>query len=562
MPVAINGDGTITGLNSGGLPDGSVTNDDLAGAIASAKITDLDAAKLTGTIHVDRLTNAPATDLSQLEMNQALLAFKIAASNQLAKFSMVDQVIDEYQDATGIDAGASTNESAQGATTAKYYEGGSSASITATGGSITTDGTDTIHTFTSSGNFVTNTAITIDYLVIAGGGGGGASIAGGGGAGGLRNSYNSETSGGGGSSETAISATASTYTVTVGDGGAGGVTSAVGTSGSASSLVGTNANITTVGGGGGGHHVTGASGTAGTSGGSGGGSPAAVLNGPAGTTNQGYAGGDGAANFASNHGNYSPAGGGGAGAVGGQPANINATDPSGFGGNGIQSSISGTSYYYAAGGGGGGYSTNHIAGNGGLGGGGGGGAGAGATAGTGGTGGTADGGSGGAAGASSVAGAGGVNTGSGGGGGGPHGTGTGGAGGKGIVIIRRPTSLVVTGTNLTLQSVATTADSAPTTGDLVVLIDDGGSGTSAVQTNIKGFISRNGNFATLDTDHKQVTFVDQGTWGTTKQKILVARNVDLSGITTGTSMKYKLTTHSQSAGTMETRIHATSLAWA
>ena len=94
------------------------------------------------------------------------------------------------------------------------------------------------------------------------------------------------------------------------------------------------------------------------------------------------------------------------------------------------------------------------------------------------------------------------------------------------------------------------------------LIDDGGSGTSAVQTNIKGFISRNGNFATLDTDHKQVTFVDEGTWGTTKQKILVARNVDLSGITTGTSMKYRLTTHSQSAGTMETRVHATSLAWA
>jgi hypothetical protein len=42
---------------------------------------------------------------------------------------------------------------------------------------------------------------------------------------------------------------------------------------------------------------------------------------------------------------------------------------------------------------------------------------------------------------------------------------------------------------------------------------------------------------------------------------LVARQVDISGITSGTSMKYKLTTHNQSAGSKETRIHATSLAW-
>jgi hypothetical protein len=104
---------------------------------------------------------------------------------------------------------------------------------------------------------------------------------------------------------------------------------------------------------------------------------------------------------------------------------------------------------------------------------------------------------------------------------------------------------------------------------LVVLIDDGGSGTSAVHTNIKGYISVNGSFSSLDTgsggDHKQAIFTDEGAWGTAKQRILVSRNVDISNLTTGSApfqMKYRLSTHSQSAGTMETRIHATSLAWA
>jgi len=39
MSVAINGSGTITGISAGGLPDGSITNDDLAGSIADAKLS-------------------------------------------------------------------------------------------------------------------------------------------------------------------------------------------------------------------------------------------------------------------------------------------------------------------------------------------------------------------------------------------------------------------------------------------------------------------------------------------------------------------------------------------
>ena len=39
MSITINGSGTITGISAGGLPDGSITNDDLAGSIDDAKLS-------------------------------------------------------------------------------------------------------------------------------------------------------------------------------------------------------------------------------------------------------------------------------------------------------------------------------------------------------------------------------------------------------------------------------------------------------------------------------------------------------------------------------------------
>jgi len=39
MSVTIDGSGTITGISVGGLPDGSITNDDLAGSITDAKLS-------------------------------------------------------------------------------------------------------------------------------------------------------------------------------------------------------------------------------------------------------------------------------------------------------------------------------------------------------------------------------------------------------------------------------------------------------------------------------------------------------------------------------------------
>ena len=52
-----------------------------------------------------------------------------------------------------------------------------------TGGAQTVDGTNAVHTFTSSGTFDPTHGIDVEWLVVAGGGSGGQYIAGGGGAG-------------------------------------------------------------------------------------------------------------------------------------------------------------------------------------------------------------------------------------------------------------------------------------------------------------------------------------------------------------------------------------------
>ena len=51
MPVTINGDGSITGLSVGGLPNGSVNADTIAAnAVTDAKISAMAASKLTGAL--------------------------------------------------------------------------------------------------------------------------------------------------------------------------------------------------------------------------------------------------------------------------------------------------------------------------------------------------------------------------------------------------------------------------------------------------------------------------------------------------------------------------------
>jgi len=238
--------------------------------------------------------------------------------------------------------------------------------------------------------WTSGSAVTADFLVIAGGAGGGNDVAGGGGAGGYRCSVTGEFSGGGASAEGKLSLVPTqSYTVTVGGGGAGAVdNTGNGTNGTNSVF----STITSTGGGGGGSNT----GNPANNGGSGGGAGGNTTGGT-GTANQGFAGGSSSAGDR-------PGGGGGAGAVGG----AGSSGTIGNGGAGVSSSIDGTSTG-RAGGGAGGYS-NVLA-----------------------TGGTATDGGGGSS--STVGLDGTANKGGGGGGGGQNGTRDGGKGGSGIVII-------------------------------------------------------------------------------------------------------------------------------
>ena len=201
------------------------------------------------------------------------------------------------------------------------------------GGTKTTSGGYTYHTFTSSGTFANTIAsLSIECLVVAGGGGGGSGDDGGGGGAGA---------GAGGLIDTSATLSTGNYTVTVGGGGQGGNRggSQAGANGSNSSF---NSN-TAIGGGrgiddGGGNY------TNGIAGGSGGGG---FRGGPggSGTSGQGSNGGSGSGNSSK-----------GAGGGGGGRSSTGQGAPSiykgGYGGSGYNWKSLGTSY--AGGGGGGG----------------------------------------------------------------------------------------------------------------------------------------------------------------------------------------------------------------
>jgi len=228
---------------------------------------------------------------------------------------------------------------------------------------------------------------TCDILLVGGGGGGGMNAGAGGGAGGFILLEKTTLSSG-------------TYTIKVGDGGAGGTTSAVGTAASNgfNSTFGTYTAI----GGGAGVNSGGSNGNTGGSGGGAGNDWTGNRSGGAGTAGQGFKGGDGTV-----PGGWERTGGGGGGARTQGQSSVSTTR-AGDGGVGINlSSIFGTSVgqsgWFAGGGGGGVHS------------------------GTGGTGGIGGGGS------ENVEG---INGTGGGGGAARNGSGAGRRGGSGIVIIR------------------------------------------------------------------------------------------------------------------------------
>jgi len=493
-----------------------------AAPLTSADIPDnsITAAKVTADVATQAELDAAAFDDNKIQTNIALLAFKTAANGSLAKYELQDQIVDEYETEAGVNTGDSTNQ---------VYASGVSYSgqslINATGGTIVEPGAYTgglyrSHTFLigdTGDDFTVPAGLTsVDYLVVAGGGGGGeAAHAGGGGAGGFLTA-------------TGFGVSAQAYEITVGDGGSG--ASGEGDVGSNSVF----SSITANGGGGGGQD-----GSAGANGGSGGG--AGWGHNTGGTGSQGNDGGvAGMANAGNSRG---AAGGGGHSAGGGDyaPAATSKGTPAsgGDGGAGTAnnyrdgSSGSTAGLHIFAGGGGGGalYSTGSWV----------------TTKGDGGDGGGGDGGQ---------DGAGSNGTDNTGGGGGGAGLNAGGDGGSGIVVIRY---LAYTFADITLQSSDTTAEAAPTKADIVMLVEDAGSGVASLNTGTNGLQAYISMYETGGTKTwTQATLTDEGDWGTDK-RILVAHDVTLTG-TSGTQMAYKITTHNASA-VYDTRIHATSIGW-
>ena len=87
MPVTINGDGSITGLAVGGLPDGSVDADTLASnSVTDAKISAVATSKLTGTIGG---ASFPSGSIIKSE------TFK-GSNNNISKSANTDSVLEAF----------------------------------------------------------------------------------------------------------------------------------------------------------------------------------------------------------------------------------------------------------------------------------------------------------------------------------------------------------------------------------------------------------------------------------------------------------------------------------
>ena len=106
--------------------------------------------------------------------------------------------------------------------------------------------------------------------------------------------------------------------------------------------------------------------------------------------------------------------------------------------------------------------------------------------------------------------------------------------------------------NIELISDAQTATTAPSSGDVVLLYADT-VGTAVLNTDIKAWVSRNNG-----TTWTEGVLVGGDTVG--NEKLASAHDIDISGQASGTAIRYKITTHNQSA-TKLTSIGGVSFGW-
>ena len=111
--------------------------------------------------------------------------------------------------------------------------------------------------------------------------------------------------------------------------------------------------------------------------------------------------------------------------------------------------------------------------------------------------------------------------------------------------------------DMVLVSTATTAEAVPTKGDLIIVASEASAVIAlgnGLNGDLRGYVSRNGG-----SNYTQVTLVKEGVVSG-DQAIYSAHDVDISSQPSGSSMRWKVTTHNQSASNI-TKIHDVSLGW-
>lgn len=324
-----------------------------------------------GDAPYDVIVTNPTTTLSASSLNAITSgAVPVWVTSTTLNAATIDTAFSQTIQATDADGSSTiTYAIVSGAFQTGLSFNTSTGAITGTPTGSAGSTTIVISATDSGGNAVSRTftqvvssTISVEYLLIAGGGAPARDHAGGGGAGGLLTGIYTSPS-------------AITYNFTIGAGGTGGTS---GNGGSGSNGTNSTAFSLTSIGGGGSPAGNSSAGSAGGSGGGGNGTNATIQAGGAGTSGQGYAGGRGGNISGST--TVEPGGGGGGAGGAGQDA---PTNVGGAGGVGFYNSLtnamgaavsagqlSGGNYYFAGGGGGGTNANNNSDSSGGLGGGG------------------------------------------------------------------------------------------------------------------------------------------------------------------------------------------------